>query len=35
MYGGVLPAPAINGTDLDSLTAALAAYPEQLSSWIA
>lgn len=34
VYGGVAPVPSLNGTDLAALQAGLAAYPEQLSTWV-
>lgn len=33
VYGGVVPMPALNGTDATALTAALEAYPAQIASW--
>jgi hypothetical protein len=33
VYGGVAPAPSINGADIGSLQAALARYPDEVASW--
>ncbi len=33
VYGGALPPPSLNGTDLGSLQAALERYPDDVASW--